>query len=97
MPYAAFAESLGLRGIRVDKPEDLGRAIDEAFSANSPVVIDVYTDPNVPTLPPHISFEQAKNYSTALLRMDPDEGGIIKESVKSLVEGILPGAGEKDK
>jgi pyruvate dehydrogenase (quinone) len=97
MPYAAYAESLGLVGIRVDRPEDLGRAIDEALSANRPVVLDVYTDPNVPTLPPHITFEQAKNYSTALLHMDPDEGGIIKESVKSLVEGIVPGFGEKDK
>ena len=95
-PYAAFAESLGFRGIRVDKPEDVGRAIDEALSANSPAVIDVYTDPNVPTIPPHITFEQAKNYSTALLRMDPDEGGIIKESVKSVVEGIIPGFREKD-
>jgi pyruvate dehydrogenase (quinone) len=94
-PYAAYADSLGLQGIRVDKPEDVGRAIDEALSANRPAVIDVYTDPNVPTLPPHITFEEAKNYSTALLRMDPDEGGIIKESVKSLVEGIIPGVGEK--
>jgi pyruvate dehydrogenase (quinone) len=97
MPYAAFAESLGLRGIRVEKPEDVGRAIDEALSANCPTVIDVYTDPDVPTLPPHITFEQAKNYSTALLHMDPNEGGIIKESLKSLVEGIIPGLGEKDK
>src|SRR5579872_1475986 len=32
-PYAAFAESLGLKGIRVDRPEDLGGAIDEAFAA----------------------------------------------------------------
>jgi pyruvate dehydrogenase (quinone) len=97
MPYAQYAESLGLVGIRVNKPEDLGRAIDEALSANRPVVLDVYTDPDVPTLPPHITFEQAKNYSTALLHMDPDEGGIIKESVKSLVEGVVPGFGEKDK
>jgi pyruvate dehydrogenase (quinone) len=97
MPYAAYAESLGLVGIRVDRPEDVGRAIDEALSANRPVVLDVYTDPDVPTLPPHITFEQAKNYSTALLHMDPDEGGIIKESVKSLVEGVIPGFGEKDK
>ena len=97
MPYAAYAESLGLVGIRVDRPEDVGRAIDEALSANRPAVIDVYTDPDVPTLPPHITFEQAKNFSTALLHMDPDEGGIIKESVKSLVEGIVPGFGEKDK
>jgi len=95
MPYAAFAESLGFQGILVKKPEDVGRAIDEAFAASRPVVIDVYTDPNVPTIPPHISFEQVKNYSTALLRMDPDEGGIIKESVKSVVAGIMPGLGEK--
>lgn len=95
MPYAAFAESLGFRGIEVKRPEDMGHAIDEALAARRPAVIDVYTDPNVPTLPPHISFEQAKNYSTALLHMDPDEGGIIKESVKGIVEGVIPGLGEK--
>jgi pyruvate dehydrogenase (quinone) len=95
VPYATFAESLGFLGIEVKRPEDLGHAIDEAFAARRPVVLDVYTDPDVPTLPPHITFEQAKNYSTALLHMDPDEGGIVKESVKSLVEGVLPGLGEK--
>ena len=92
-PYAAYADSIGLQGIRVDKPEAVGRAIDEALSASRPAVIDVYTDPNVPTIPPHITFEQAKNFGTALLRMDPDEEGIIKESVKSVVEGILPHKG----
>ncbi len=94
-PYATYAESLGFRGIRVDRPEDVGGAFDEAFAANRPVLIDVYTDPDVPTLPPHITFEQAKNYSEALLRVDPDEPGIIKESVKGIVEGIIPGFGEK--
>ncbi len=89
-PYAAYADSLGFHGIRVDKPEDVGPAIDEALLTGRPVLIDVYTDPNVPTLPPHITFEQAKNYSTALLKMDPDEAGIIKESVKEVVAGILP-------
>jgi pyruvate dehydrogenase (quinone) len=58
-------------------------------------VLDVYTDPNVPTIPPHITFEQVKNYSTALLHMDPDEGGIIKQSIKSVAEGVIPGIGEK--
>lgn len=95
MPYATFAEALGFQGIQVEKPEDVGRAIDEALAADRPTVIDVYTDPDVPTLPPHITFEQAKNYSTALLHMDPDEGGIIKESIKSVVEGVIPGLGEK--
>ena len=95
MPYASYAEALGFLGLLVKKPEDVGRAIDEALSAGRPALIDVYTDPNVPTIPPHISFEQAKNYSTALLKMDPDEVGIFKESVKSVVEGLIPGIGQK--
>ena len=94
-PYASFAESLGFEGIRVDRPEDVGPALDQAFAANRPVVLDVYTDPNVPTIPPHITFEEAKNYSEALLKFDPEEGGIIKQSVKSVVEGVIPGLGEK--
>jgi pyruvate dehydrogenase (quinone) len=92
-PYATFADSVGLTGIRVDRPEDVGSAIEQALNATTPVVLDVYTDPNVPTLPPHITFEEAKMYSTALLKGDPEEAGIIKQSVKSVVEGILPHKG----
>jgi pyruvate dehydrogenase (quinone) len=47
-PYASLADALGLLGIRVERPEDVGRAIDEALAASRPVVIDVYTDPDVP-------------------------------------------------
>ena len=92
-PYAAFADSLGLKGIRVDKPEDVGPALDEALSSSRPVVLDVYTDPNVPTLPPHFTFQQAKNFSTALLKGDPEEVPVIVESVKGVVEGIKPHKG----
>jgi pyruvate dehydrogenase (quinone) len=92
-PYATYGDSLGWRGIRVDQPEQLVPAIEEALRSDRPVIMDVYTDPNVPTLPPHITFEQAKNYSTALLKGDPEEGSIIKESVKGVVEGILPHRG----
>ena len=89
-PYDTFAESIGLTGIRVDKPEDLKGAFERAFAASTPVVMNVYTSPNVETLPPHISFEQARNFGFTLLKGDPNEGGILKESVKSLVEGVLP-------
>ena len=89
-PYARFAESIGLHGIRVNNPEDVGRAWDEALSAARPVVLEAYTSGDVPTLPPHITFEQAKNYTSALLKGDPEESGIIKESIKEVIEGILP-------
>ena len=70
-PYASFADLVGLTGIRVDRPEDVGRAIEQALSASTPVVLDVYTDPNIPTIPPHITFEQAKMYSTVFIEGRP--------------------------
>lgn len=54
MDYAAFAEQLGLRGLRVERPEQLEPAWDEALRADRPVVIDAVTDPEEPPLPPHM-------------------------------------------
>jgi pyruvate dehydrogenase (quinone) len=65
-PYARYADSLGLKGIRVDRPEQLARAWDEALSADKPVVFEAYVDPNVPPLPPHISLEQAKHFTQSI-------------------------------
>ena len=92
-PYARYAELLGFTGIRVDKPEQVGAAWDVALSADRPVVYEAYTDPNVSILPPHISFEQAKNFMSAMVKGDPDEKGVIVESVKSMMAGIFPGKG----
>jgi pyruvate dehydrogenase (quinone) len=89
-PYAKYADSLGLKGIRVDKPEEVGAAWDAALSADRPVLFEAYVSSDVTTIPPHISFEEAKNYASALLKGDPREGGIIKESIKSVFEGIAP-------
>jgi pyruvate dehydrogenase (quinone) len=89
-PFARYAELLGLKGIRVDKPEDVGSAWDEAMRADRPVIFEAYTDPNVPTLPPHISFEEAKNYASAVFKGDPNTMGMIGQTVKEAVDGIFP-------
>src|SRR3954451_24501161 len=56
-PYADYAELLGLRGIRVDRPAGVGPAWHAAFEAGRPVVLEAVVDPDVPPLPPHITFE----------------------------------------
>jgi len=88
-PFARYAELLGLRGIRIDKPKDIGPAWDEALSSDRPVVYEAYTDPNVPTLPPHITFKMAAAYSSALSKADPEEEGIIKQTIKDAAATIL--------
>ena len=81
-PYADYARMLGLEGIRVDRPEDVGDAWDRALAAGRPALLEVVTDPEVPPLPPHIRFEQAKGFASALLAGDPAAKEMVKESVK---------------
>ncbi len=83
-PYARFAELVSLRGYCIDQPEQLADAWDRALSADRPVLLEVYTDPNVPPLPPHITFEQARAYTSAILQGDTDSAAIIKASFKQL-------------
>ena len=83
-PYARYAELIGLRGIRVDRPEELGRAWEYALGADRPTVLEAYTDPDVPPLPPHVTFKQAKGYAAAILHGDPDSRSIIKSSAKQI-------------
>ena len=90
-PYARYADMIGLRGIRVDKPEDVGSAWDAALSADRPVILEAYVDANVSIIPPHITLEFARNFGSALRKGDPNEKGIIVESIKDVVAGIFPG------
>lgn len=52
VPYAGWAELLGLRGIRIDAPEQVDDAWRTALSADRPVVIEAVVDRDVPLLPP---------------------------------------------
>jgi len=90
-PYASYAELLGLKGIRVDSPDQVGEAWDQALAADRPVVYEAVTDPEVPPLPPHITLEQAKALSSALLSGDPAAGQIVKQSFSQKVQEFLPG------
>ena len=89
-PYAAYGESLGLMGIRVTTPDAIGGAWDRALKADRPVVLEAVTDPNVPPLPPHISWEQAKHFMSSIYRGDADALGFIKQTLKEAADAYLP-------
>ncbi|GAB3039365.1 thiamine pyrophosphate-requiring protein [Parafrigoribacterium mesophilum] len=88
--YAGFANSLGLRGVPVTDPEELGVAWEQALSADRPTVLDVHVDPDVPPIPPHATFEQAKDLAEAMLKGDVDRWGVLKELVKTKAQEFLP-------
>ncbi|BBZ37980.1 thiamine pyrophosphate-requiring protein [Mycobacterium conspicuum] len=88
--YAAFAASLGLNAMAVKDPEELADAWRNALSADRPTVLDVYTDPDMPPIPPHATWEQFKALSTAVLAGDEDRVGFVKQGLKTKVQEFLP-------
>jgi pyruvate dehydrogenase (quinone) len=91
-PYAGYAQSLGLHGILVEKPEDVVPAWEEALSADRPCVLEFVTDPAVPPIPPHASWDQIQNAAEAFLRGDSDRLSMVKEGIKSKVQEVFPGS-----
>jgi pyruvate dehydrogenase (quinone) len=89
--YAAFARSIGLHGINVEKTKQVGPAWDEALSADRPVVLDIRCDPDVPPIPPHATFEQVKSITSAVLKGDADRAHLVKEGIKQKAQQFLPG------
>jgi pyruvate dehydrogenase (quinone) len=89
--YAAFARSLGLAGINLDTPDAIGPAWEQALTATTPTVLDIRCDPNVPPIPPHSTFAQAKATASAILHGDEDAWGFVKEGIKTKVQQYLPG------
>jgi pyruvate dehydrogenase (quinone) len=92
-PYAEYAELVGLRGIRVDRPEDVAGAWDQAFAADRPVILEAITDPDVPPLPPHVTLEQMKSMTLAMAEGDPDRLGAVTQMVKGKLEEFMPHRG----
>jgi pyruvate dehydrogenase (quinone) len=91
VPYAEFARLIGLGGRRVEHPDEVGPAWDEALSADRPFVLDMVTDPNVPPLPPHITLKQARGFMGALMAGELEAGGVLANTARQFVGSLWPG------
>lgn len=82
---AGYAELLGLRGIRVDGPGGLDMALETAFSADRPTVIDAVTDPDIPLLPPFPHGAELADSMRTGLRAEGDAGARGLELLETYV------------
>ncbi|MBP2352033.1 thiamine pyrophosphate-dependent acetolactate synthase large subunit-like protein [Kribbella aluminosa] len=90
-PYAGYAKLLGLHGVMAEKPEEVVPAWEEALAADRPCVVEFRTDPAVPPIPPHATWDQLEKALESIVRGDSDRGAMIKEGVKSKMQEFLPG------
>ncbi|WP_240376703.1 pyruvate oxidase [Bacillus piscicola] len=65
--FAKFAEACGGEGYRIEKYEDLGKKMKQAFNSESPVIIDVSIEDQAP-LPGHIDYQSAVNFSKYIIK-----------------------------
>ncbi len=77
--YADYAKLLGLDGVRIDDPSQVGDAWDRALKADRPFVIDARVNADVPTLPPALTKKQQEHLDKALAGGDPDAEGVREQ------------------
>ncbi|MBE1490228.1 thiamine pyrophosphate-binding protein [Plantactinospora soyae] len=63
IPYAGWARLLGMHGIRIDRPEQVGAAWEEAIAADRPTLIEALVDPAIPLDPPEQPFADLRGLS----------------------------------
>ncbi len=88
VPYARFAELIGLKGIFVDRPEDLGPAWDAALASDRPVILEVKTDPEVAPLPPHLTLAQAKAFMSSMAKGDRGAGRVLSDTARQVFKEV---------
>lgn len=87
--YDRYAELLGLTGLRMDGPEQVGEVWDRALAADRPVVINAVVDANVPPMPDHLEMDQVKGYMSSIFKGDPEAGHVIRQSLKAMAARYL--------
>ncbi|MGW1272481.1 thiamine pyrophosphate-requiring protein [Streptomyces sp. NPDC002491] len=91
VPYARFARSLGLTAVRVERPEDVAQAWRTALEADGPALVEFLTDPAVPPLPPHTTWERLEATAASVLAGDAEGGAVIRRAFKAKLQEFLPG------
>lgn len=90
VPYAAFARSLGLDGVRVTDPDEVEEAWRGALASDTPTVLDFRTDPDVPPIPPHSTWDQIESTLASLAQGDGHRGHVVAQGLKAKAQELLP-------
>ncbi|MGA8587326.1 MAG: ubiquinone-dependent pyruvate dehydrogenase, partial [Roseiarcus sp.] len=66
--FAAMAEAVGIKGVRIEDPNDVEARIAEALAHPGPVVVDAVVNRQELAMPPAITAEMAKGFSLYMMK-----------------------------
>ncbi|MCE3555005.1 pyruvate dehydrogenase [Pseudonocardia sp. RS11V-5] len=86
---AAIARACGVEAVAVEDPRELRSALRSALDHPGPSLVDVRTDPNALSIPPHITASQVRGFALAATRTVLDGGvGKMLELARSNLRSI---------
>jgi pyruvate dehydrogenase (quinone) len=87
--YAAIAEAVGIRSVRVEQPGDVQAALTEALAQPGPALVDLVTDPDALSVPPHVTRAEVKGFALAAGKVVLDGGvGKMAEMARANLRNI---------
>ncbi|EJL50760.1 thiamine pyrophosphate-dependent enzyme, possible carboligase or decarboxylase [Rhizobium sp. CF122] len=66
--FAAMAEAVGIRGIRIQSPDDVEEGVAAALAHPGPVLIDAVVSRTELAMPPSVTVEMAKGFTLYMLQ-----------------------------
>jgi pyruvate dehydrogenase (quinone) len=66
--FALMAEAIGVRGIRVEKPQELRGAVEAALAHKGPALVDVVSARQELAMPPRTSLDQAYHFGMFMMK-----------------------------
>ncbi|MEO3927188.1 thiamine pyrophosphate-binding protein [Micromonosporaceae bacterium B7E4] len=90
IPYAGWARLLGLHGIGVDRPDQIGPAWEEAIAADRPTLIEAVVDPSIPLDAPEQPFADLRALTAG--GVEEGAGSAVRGRAQTLAERAANGA-----
>ncbi len=66
--FADMARAMGIKGVRVEKPQDLRSAAQEVLSHNGPALLDVVTARQELVMPPRTTLSDAHKFGLFMMK-----------------------------
>ena len=90
--YAAYAESIGFTGIRIDSSDQVTNAWIKALTADRPVLIEAITDPEISPFPEHVMLQTASKLAASVAKGDDAAtrytGHILQQKIEQNLEQV---------